>query len=90
MKKHGLCKLQMSVLSTFKRPFSKINTLCVYCRSYSTAPAKDLFDVLEEKVEEDIGYEQWLLNTKEALKNSKGRFWLGKSTVIFETDRIQF
>lgn len=90
MKKHGSSKLQMSVLSTFTRPSSKINALRVYYRSYSTAPAKDLFDVLEEKVEEDIGYEQWLLNTKEALKNSKGRFWLGKSTVIFEINRIQF
>ena len=73
----------MSVLSTFKGPFSisKINIFSINYRLYSIALPKDLFEVLEEKIEEDIGYEQWLSNTKEALKNSKGRFWLGKSTV---------
>lgn len=49
--------------------------------SYTNSSSKDLFDVLEEKVEEDIGYDQWINNTKEALKTSKGRFWLGKVSV---------
>ena len=47
-----------------------------------TATTKDLFDVLEEKVEEEIGYDQWLASTKESLKNSKGPYWLGKSSVF--------
>lgn len=42
---------------------------------------KDLFDILEEKIEEDIGYDQWLASTKKALSNSKGRFWIGKNSV---------
>ncbi len=51
-----------------------------FCK-YTSSSSKDLFEVLEEKIEEDIGYDQWITNTKELLKNSKGRFWLGKSTV---------
>ena len=50
--------------------------------AYSTSCSDDLFDVLEEKTEENIGYDQWVANTKASLKNSKGRFWLGKSTVM--------
>ena len=50
-------------------------------RHFSAIASKDLFDVLEEKAEEDIGYEQWLASTKEAFKNTKGRLWLGKNSV---------
>lgn len=72
----------MSVLRTFKLPCPKIKSqFFISYRPYSVAPSEDLFEVLEEKVEEDIGYEQWLSKTKEALQTSKGRFWLGKSTV---------
>lgn len=57
------------------------NTLYLNSCFLSTSSSKDLFEVLEEKAEEDIGYDQWLLKAKESLNNSKGRFWLGKSFV---------
>lgn len=72
----------MSYLNIIQKSRFKLYRFSKFkCLSYNTLASKDLFDVLEEKVEEDIGYDQWVTNTKEALKNSKGRFWLGKSSV---------
>lgn len=65
-----------------KRPHLKLsNYNDILMRRFSATNSKDLFDVLEEKVEEDIGYEQWLASTKEAFKNTKGKLWLGKNSV---------
>ena len=81
----------MSFLRTFQSSLLKNIPYCsVSFRFYSISQSKDLFEVLEEKIEEDIGYEQWLSNTKEALKNSKGRFWLGKLTVNFQVQERQY
>lgn len=83
----GWSKLQMrfSKLSRFSTPKIQ-HSLLLNTRLYSdTSTNKDLFDILEEKVEEDIGYDQWLASTKEALKNSKGRFWIGKTSVSLIT-----
>lgn len=65
---------KLTILNLSKR-------LHIDLREFSAINSKDLFDVLEEKIEEDIGYEQWLANTKEAFKNTKGRLWLGKNSV---------
>lgn len=52
-------------------------------RLFTTAPEKsaDIFDALEEEVEQDVGYDEWLKSTKAALSTSKGRYWLGKTSV---------
>ena len=62
--------------------YSRCNRVLAGTCTFSTLPSKDLFEALEEKVEEDIGFDQWLASTKEGLKNTKGRYWLGKSTVL--------
>lgn len=71
--------LKLTELSGFKSRSSLLSII----RPYSETSKKDLFDILQEKVEEDVGYDQWLASTKEALTNSKGKFWLGKSSVSF-------
>lgn len=52
-------------------------------RLFATAAEKsaDIFDALEEEVEQDVGFDEWLKSTKAALSSSKGRFWLGKTSV---------
>lgn len=62
-------------------PFEISKKITVSLRYFSESSSKDLFEVLEEKMEEDMGYEQWLTSTKAALNNSKGKFWLGKTSV---------
>lgn len=72
----------MVFLRVPKWPILKLSSYHdISMRHFSADASKDLFDVLEEKVEEDIGYEQWLASTKETFKNTKGRFWLGKNSV---------
>jgi hypothetical protein len=72
----------MAILRASKFSLLKLsNYHDINLRHFSAANSKDLFDVLEEKVEEDIGFEQWIASTKEAFKNTKGRLWLGKSSV---------
>ena len=72
----------MVIKKVSKSPLLKLTSLSNNSlRKFSAVKSEDLFEVLEEKAEEDIGYEQWLASTKEALKNTKGRFWLGKNSV---------
>lgn len=74
------CTIAMLKISKWS-PFEISRKIHASMRYFSETSSKDLFEVLEEKIEEDIGYEQWFANTKEALNNSKGKFWLGKTTV---------
>lgn len=78
---------QFLPLSYIKSSLSLPHSLSQY-RFYSEkdkSDSNDVFDILEEKVEEEIGYDQWLSNTKEALSKSKGKYWLGKTTVLMHT-----
>lgn len=83
---YGIAWVRLNCIMVFLRvPACSPLSLFNYSKNmpcyFSVAASKDLFEVLEEKVAEDVGYEQWLASTKEALKNSKGRLWLGKNSV---------
>jgi hypothetical protein len=69
--------IMLNMLKIFPRKPAPVYILRVYTNS-----ANDVFKVLEENDEEEVGFEQWLSNTKETFKTSKGRFWLGKRNVL--------
>lgn len=79
---HGVaCIMSLVKLHKFINARAKF-TRIDFPKFYSSS-SKDIFDILEEKVEEDIDYDVWLKNTKKAMENSKGKFWLGKSSVNY-------